>query len=96
MDFSRTTAFFQNEKKSAQDYVLVFAMRIFVAADNEDRAERADKRTAQNFFAAANFFEVATQFGELPPQVHHLEHLVLLLLLYLFRHAYEPSEETKA
>ena len=60
----------QAEQGSAQDYVLVFAMRVFVAADTEDRAGRADKRTAQNFFAAANFLEVATQFGPLPPQAH--------------------------
>ena len=60
----------QAEQGSAQDYVLVFAMRVFVAAAAADRAGRADKRTAQNFYAAANFLEVATQFGPLPPQAH--------------------------
>jgi len=52
--------------KNQQEYVLVAAMRIFVAADADDRAGKATKQTAQSYFASANFFDVGSQFGPLP------------------------------
>lgn len=42
-----------------------FAQFVFSKADDEDRARRADKNTAQTFYAASSFFDVLEQFGEL-------------------------------
>lgn len=43
-------------------YVENFALKVFQAADDEDRAGRATKSTAKKFLAASNFFEVLKVF----------------------------------
>lgn len=49
--------------------VLQFASRIFLAADNEDRAGQATKKTGRLFLVASQFFEVMRVFGELPEEI---------------------------
>jgi len=46
-------------------FVRKFALRVFNLADDEDRAGKANKGTALNFYSASQFFDVITQFGEL-------------------------------
>lgn len=43
-------------------YVENFALKVFQAADDEDRAGKATKSTAKKFLAASNFFEVLKVF----------------------------------
>lgn len=43
-------------------YVENFALKVFKAADDEDRTGRASKATAKKFLAASNFFEVLKIF----------------------------------
>ncbi|KAF7799279.1 hypothetical protein EIP86_010511 [Pleurotus ostreatoroseus] len=43
-------------------YVENFALRVFSAADNEDRRGNANRGTAKKFLAAANFLEVLSTF----------------------------------
>nr|XP_024391523.1 protein HOMOLOG OF MAMMALIAN LYST-INTERACTING PROTEIN 5-like [Physcomitrium patens] len=50
-------------------YMEGFALRVFAKADKQDRAGRADLKTAMTFYAASIFFEVLLQFGELPPDI---------------------------
>ncbi|KAG5647768.1 hypothetical protein DXG03_008491 [Asterophora parasitica] len=45
-------------------YVENFALKVFVMADNEDRAGAATRSTAKKFLAAANFLEVLKVFPE--------------------------------
>ncbi|KAG0567209.1 hypothetical protein KC19_7G118600 [Ceratodon purpureus] len=58
-------------KLSADDnlYMEGFALRVFNKADKQDRAGRADLKTAMTFYAASIFFEVLLQFGEFPPDI---------------------------
>jgi vacuolar protein sorting-associated protein VTA1 len=52
-----------------------FAQNIFQVADSADRAGNSTKKTAQNFYAAANFFEILKQFSpdkELDPDIKTL------------------------
>ncbi|KAJ4455933.1 putative protein OF MAMMALIAN LYST-INTERACTING PROTEIN 5 [Paratrimastix pyriformis] len=53
----------------AQVFVIGFAEDVFLKADDEDRAGNATKTTAQDFYAASLFFDVAKQFGDLSPDV---------------------------
>jgi len=46
-----------------------FALRVFAAADKEDRAGKANKGTARTFMAAASFFDVLQQFAALTPDL---------------------------
>ncbi|KAI9278037.1 Vta1 like-domain-containing protein [Sporodiniella umbellata] len=46
-----------------------FALKIFLNADNEDRAGKASKKTAKTFLAASIFLELLKTFGELDPEV---------------------------
>ncbi|KAJ3010739.1 UNVERIFIED_CONTAM: hypothetical protein HDU68_002003 [Siphonaria sp. JEL0065] len=46
-----------------------FALKIFVSADNEDRAGKASKKTAKSFLAAATFLEVLKVFGPIDEAV---------------------------
>ncbi|AQK83950.1 LYST-interacting protein 5-like protein [Zea mays] len=46
-----------------------FALNVFVKADKQDRAGRADINTAKTFYAASIFFEILNQFGELQPDI---------------------------
>lgn len=46
-----------------------FAFRVFAIADEEDRAGEATKETARTFNAAATFFDILEQFGELSEEV---------------------------
>ncbi|KAJ3361141.1 hypothetical protein GGF32_007696 [Allomyces javanicus] len=43
-------------------HIETFALKIFAAADREDRADRASMRTAKTFLAACNYFEVLSVF----------------------------------
>ena len=52
-----------------QEHVITFTLRVFENADNEDRSGTPTRKTAQNFYAANNFFNVVKQFfpnGALP------------------------------
>ncbi|KAL9546587.1 hypothetical protein MBANPS3_006594 [Mucor bainieri] len=42
-----------------------FALKIFINADNEDRAGKSSKKTAKTFLAASIFLELLKTFGEL-------------------------------
>lgn len=53
-------------------YIDNFALKVFYAADNEDRAGRASRTTAKSFLAAANFFELLSIFGEISEEVSRL------------------------
>ncbi|CAN4102668.1 unnamed protein product [Withania somnifera] len=65
----------EKDKKSLQlgpdDHLHVegFALNVFVKADKQDRAGRADLNTAKTFYAASIFFEILNQFGELQPDL---------------------------
>lgn len=49
-----------------------FALSVFVRADKQDRAGQADANTAKTFMAAARFFELLGQFGEISEGVRTL------------------------
>ncbi|KAI8984716.1 Vta1 like-domain-containing protein [Mycotypha africana] len=53
----------------AYAYVENFALKIFLNADNEDRAGKANKKTAKTFLAASIFLELLKTFGDLDPEV---------------------------
>jgi vacuolar protein sorting-associated protein VTA1 len=46
-----------------------FALSIFTKADEEDRAGVATKDTAKTFYAAATFFDILEQFGDLDQEI---------------------------
>ncbi|KAI8373404.1 Vta1 like-domain-containing protein, partial [Choanephora cucurbitarum] len=46
-----------------------FALKVFLNADNEDRAGKAGKKTAKTFLAASIFLELLKTFGDLDPEV---------------------------
>ncbi|CDH49572.1 late endosome to vacuole transport-relatedprotein [Lichtheimia corymbifera JMRC:FSU:9682] len=46
-----------------------FALKVFMNADNEDRAGKASKKTAKTFLASSIFLELLKSFGELDPEV---------------------------
>ncbi|KAG8967362.1 hypothetical protein FRC03_010107 [Tulasnella sp. 419] len=48
-------------------YIEDFALRVFDAADNEDRRDAASRGTAKKFLAAANFLELLRVFEENGP-----------------------------
>jgi vacuolar protein sorting-associated protein VTA1 len=54
---------------AAYAYLENFALKVFLIADNEDRADKASKRTAQTFYTAAILLDVLKVFGELEPEV---------------------------
>ncbi|KAI9139132.1 Vta1 like-domain-containing protein [Paraphysoderma sedebokerense] len=45
-----------------------FALKIFLNADNEDRAGKASRKTAKTFLAASIFLELLKNFGDLEPE----------------------------
>ncbi|SPO23138.1 uncharacterized protein UTRI_01816 [Ustilago trichophora] len=50
-------------------YVENFALKVFVGADNEDRAGKATRATAKKFLAAGQFIELLKIFGTLEPEM---------------------------
>ncbi|OZJ05876.1 hypothetical protein BZG36_00956 [Bifiguratus adelaidae] len=46
-----------------------FALKIFLNADNEDRAGQATKKTAKTFLAASTFLELLRIFGDVEPEI---------------------------
>jgi len=48
---------------AAYSYILQFATRIFLSADNEDRSGHATKKTGRLFFIASQFLEVLRAVG---------------------------------
>eukprot|EP01087_Luapelamoeba_hula_P009806 TRINITY_DN2562_c0_g1_i10.p1 TRINITY_DN2562_c0_g1~~TRINITY_DN2562_c0_g1_i10.p1 ORF type:complete len:346 (+),score=81.33 TRINITY_DN2562_c0_g1_i10:79-1116(+) len=52
-----------------QEHMTRFAFRVFLMADDEDRAGQASKETARNFLSASQFMEVLAQFEELPAEL---------------------------
>ncbi|KAJ3374914.1 hypothetical protein GGF31_005636 [Allomyces arbusculus] len=51
-----------SNETAAFAHIETFALKIFAAADREDRADRASMRTAKTFLAACNYFEVLSVF----------------------------------
>ncbi|GJE99635.1 Vta1 like-domain-containing protein [Phanerochaete sordida] len=51
-----------DDELASSAYVENFALRVFAAADNEDRKGNATRGTAKKFLAAANFLEVLSVF----------------------------------
>ncbi|KAK0565598.1 hypothetical protein OC861_003692 [Tilletia horrida] len=49
----------------AYAYVENFALKVFITADNQDRAGKATKATARNYLVASQFMEVLNVFGPL-------------------------------
>ncbi|CAG8569751.1 7646_t:CDS:2 [Ambispora leptoticha] len=50
-------------------YVENFGLKVFFNADNEDRAGKATKKTAKNFFHASQFLELLKIFGDIDPEI---------------------------
>lgn len=50
-----------------------FAQTIFNKADKVDRAGSATIQTARSFYAAAIFFEVMNVFGQVSPEIEHMQ-----------------------
>ncbi|CBQ71857.1 conserved hypothetical protein [Sporisorium reilianum SRZ2] len=50
-------------------YVENFALKVFVGADNEDRAGKATRATPKKFLAASQFIELLKIFGTLEPEM---------------------------
>eukprot|EP00947_MAST-08B_sp_MAST-8B-sp1_P006502 g6502.t1 len=57
------------QPEEAKEFVKSFALNVFKRADDEDREGRANKQTAKTYYAAASFFDVMKQFGELDEDV---------------------------
>ncbi|KIP12528.1 hypothetical protein PHLGIDRAFT_97921, partial [Phlebiopsis gigantea 11061_1 CR5-6] len=53
-----------DDESASSAYVENFAIRIFAAADSEDRRGNATRATAKKFLAAANFLEVLDTFTQ--------------------------------
>ncbi|KAL7751589.1 hypothetical protein RI367_003053 [Sorochytrium milnesiophthora] len=53
----------------AASYVENFALKIFLNADNEDRAGKASRKTAKTFLAASIFLDLLHVFGEINPEI---------------------------
>lgn len=51
-------------------YVENFALKVFVGADNEDRAGKASRATAKKFLAASQFIELLKIFGTLESEMN--------------------------
>lgn len=69
MKLSDNDAATSNEAGSA--YIENFALKVFVGADNEDRAGKADRGTARKFLASANFLELLDIFGSTSEDVSY-------------------------
>jgi len=54
-----------NGKEICED----FALGVFSSSDNEDRNVGSTMATAKGFYAAAAFFDILEQFGEMEPDV---------------------------
>ncbi|KAI9312763.1 hypothetical protein BX666DRAFT_1865814 [Dichotomocladium elegans] len=50
-------------------YIENFALKVFLNADNEDRAGKASRKTAKTFLAASIFLELLRTFGDLDPEI---------------------------
>lgn len=50
-------------------HVQNFAMKIFLNADNEDRAGNASLKTAKTFLAASILLQILKSFGEIEEEV---------------------------
>lgn len=46
-----------------------YALKVFLYADNEDRAGRFNKNVVKSFYTAGMLFDVLTNFGELPEDI---------------------------
>ncbi|KAI0361345.1 DUF605-domain-containing protein [Trametes cingulata] len=53
-----------HDEPASAAYVENFALRVFAAADNEDRKGNATRNTAKKFLAAANFLEILRVFED--------------------------------
>jgi len=58
-----------NNDTAAYAHVENIALKIFLVADNEDRAGQASKKTAKMFYTASIFLEALKVFGELEPEI---------------------------
>lgn len=57
------------DDEQSRAYILQFSMKVFLAADNEDRAGQASKKTARMFLVAGQFLECMRAFGEPPHEI---------------------------
>ncbi|KAK0522625.1 hypothetical protein OC834_006206 [Tilletia horrida] len=57
------------DETASAAYVENFALKVFTAADNQDRAGKATKATARNFLVASQFLEVLNAFGALDTEI---------------------------
>ncbi|XP_013787866.1 vacuolar protein sorting-associated protein VTA1 homolog [Limulus polyphemus] len=55
----------------AQAHIEDHALKLFMWADGEDRAERFNKNVVKSFFTAAILFDILTTFGEINEEVAH-------------------------
>ncbi|KAJ2386545.1 hypothetical protein GGI23_006466, partial [Coemansia sp. RSA 2559] len=56
------------DDETASAHCSLFALRIFLKADAEDREGRAGKATARNFIVASQFLQIVTSFGDPLPE----------------------------
>jgi len=55
--------------EDGKEYVKAFAYKVFLLADNEDRAGNANDKTAKKFLAASTFYDILKVFGDLAEDV---------------------------
>lgn len=55
----------------ASAHVENYAMKLFLAADKQDRASNFGKNVVKMFYSAGILFDVLETFGELPPEAAH-------------------------
>ncbi|ORY03189.1 DUF605-domain-containing protein [Basidiobolus meristosporus CBS 931.73] len=58
-----------NDDDIGKAYIESFAVKVFLNADNEDRAGKASKKTVKTFLAASIFLELLKIFGEIDPEI---------------------------
>lgn len=55
----------------AQAYIENYALKLFIWADGEDRAERFNKNVVKSFFTSSVLYDILTTFGEVNEEVAH-------------------------
>lgn len=58
-----------HDDSKAAAVILPFAMKIFLAADNQERAGQVSKKTGKLFLVASQFLELLRDLSEIPPEI---------------------------
>ncbi|VDO94873.1 unnamed protein product [Soboliphyme baturini] len=68
----------------AQAHIEQYALKLFMFADNEDRASRFNKNTIKAFYTAGHLFDILTLFGELDDKLNETRKYAKWKAGYLF------------